>query len=106
MKTILTIYLCLVLWLLAFPAHGSTHYEWLIVCRPGETWEIFQVTDHFRWEWGAGSYHPVERIDVAEGLVQAVIRENRISETAAVPEPSTMLLLASGLAALAIRRKR
>ena len=61
MKTAHIIFIALVLWLLASPtAHGSTHYEWLIVCESGSPWEVYQVTDHFRWEWGAGKYHPID----------------------------------------------
>ena len=105
MKTLLTLYLCLVLWLLSVPAHGSTHYGWLIVCRPDVPWEVYQVTDHFKWRWGAGSHHPVERIDIAEDLIQSVVKDYRTTQTP-VPEPSTLLLLASGLGILVWRKKR
>ena len=97
-------YIALVLWLLCVPAHGSTHFKWLIRCEP-DGFTVYQVTDHFKWQWGAGSYRPVERIDIAERLVQAVVQESLTTQTP-VPEPSTLLLLASGLVAVAIRRKR
>lgn len=113
MKTmqILIISLALWVWYLT-PVYSSSQepvvewdpdaaWEWVIVVKPGPVpFQVFQVSDHFRWEWGIGRWYPEERIGEAEHLAWRAVGERPVE----TPEPATWLLLASGLMWMIRRR--
>jgi len=108
MKLIHAILIACILYLWSLPnVYGSTwtpSVEWVIVVMPEEPFfTCYQETAHFRWQWGDGKQHPVERIGEAERLV--VYAMGGQERPVATPEPGTAVLLASGLGMLIWRRK-
>ena len=88
---------------------GPAGWEWVIVVKPGPVpFQVFQVSEHFCWEWGNGSFHPMERIEEAERLLNAIeIRHGpEKNGPAPVPEPVSFVLMGTGLAGLVIVRRK
>ncbi len=83
---------------------GAVYYDWIGVSGACTActglWQLGQAfhVDNVRYVWGVPSPE--------YGFVNADVLLTRISDTAPVPEPCTLLLIGGGLAALALRRLR
>ena len=107
MKFIHIILIASILYLWTLPVYGSTwapEVEWVVEANMDAPWKLYQVSEHFKWERKFWKAVPFERIYAAERLVHYALEAQE--RPVATPEPTSLLLLGSGLVGLAVARRK